>query len=117
MPGFQAWSTEHRIQNRLPELTIQSLTDGAFPNLRGPGVKAASTRAILPFAALLAREMLDRDPSEERAARFSSIEGRLTGEGGGRVAESGGCQREVARHTSAAHSAATIAARGQRFRN
>lgn len=62
---------------------MQCLTDGAFPNLCGPGVKAASTRAVLPFAALLAREMLDRDPSEERAARLSSIERLLRGEGDG----------------------------------
>lgn len=41
--------TMRRVQNRLPPLKEANLKADGFPELHGPGVKAANTRALLPY--------------------------------------------------------------------
>ena len=38
-----------RVTNRLPKLKRSNLKEGDFPELKGNGVKAANTRALLPY--------------------------------------------------------------------
>lgn len=50
----------NNVQNRLPEITVSMLIDDksrttAQPQLKGPTVKAANTRSLLPYVAELAR--------------------------------------------------------------
>ena len=46
---IQGFYTPCRVSNRLPRLKRSNLKDGDYPELKGNGVKAANTRALLPF--------------------------------------------------------------------
>ena len=50
-----AFYSMQRVQNNLPVLKESHLRADGFPELHGPGIKAANTRALLPFVVELQR--------------------------------------------------------------
>ena len=52
-----------RVTNRLPNIKRSNLKDGDFPELKGNGVKAANTRALLPYVCGLQSRAANRNLS------------------------------------------------------
>ena len=61
---IQEWYSLRRVDCRLPRLRLASIYRDGFPELHGNAVKAANTRALVPFVAELAKRAVDVDPSE-----------------------------------------------------
>ena len=57
--------TRRRVSNRLPKIKRTNLKDGDYPELKGNGVKAANTRALLPYACELQGRANYRCPSRK----------------------------------------------------
>jgi len=50
---IQAFYTAHKVANRLPPLKETNVKDGHYPELKGNAVKAANTRALVPYVQIL----------------------------------------------------------------
>ena len=61
---LKAWYSEHRVQNKLPTVKATNFKDGdRFPELKGNGVKAANTKAVIPFVLELQQRATRLNPS------------------------------------------------------
>eukprot|EP00969_Alexandrium_andersonii_P289114 12778551-Alexandrium_andersonii.AAC.1 len=54
-----------RVSNRLPTLKQSNIKAEAFPELRGNGVKAANTRALLPYVCELQKRAVEQSPTQK----------------------------------------------------
>jgi len=57
---IKAYYSARRVQHRLPPLKMSNVMKCGFPDLHGPAIKAANTRALVPYALAL----------QQRAARI-----------------------------------------------
>ena len=72
---MRAFYTARRVENRLPPLRISNLTtEGGFPELHGPIVKAANTRSLAPFVLELQRRAVEADATESNRHCFKALE-------------------------------------------
>ena len=58
--GF--YSTQH-VPHRMPPIKMSNLLLRGFPELHGPAIKAANTKALVPFVLDLQRRAVAQDPS------------------------------------------------------
>ena len=57
--------TRCRVSNKLPNIKRTNLKEGDYPELKGNGVKAANTRAALPYVCELQSRASERCPSRK----------------------------------------------------
>ena len=62
---IRGFYTDRHVQNRMPPLKIANLYMNGFPELHGPAVKAANTRALVQYAMCLQDRSTAADPSSE----------------------------------------------------
>ena len=60
---IRGFYTDRRVQNRMPPLKMSNLYKDGFPELHGSAVKAANTRALVPYAMCLQERAAAADPS------------------------------------------------------
>ena len=82
---IQKWYVDFGVSNRMPPLKYSNLVSPSaeqtsFPELHGPAVKAANTKALVDFGLLLASELCDGTVYKKRRwkvfralARFNEI--------------------------------------------
>jgi hypothetical protein len=63
---IRAYYTQYKPPSRVPTLTMENLSCKEWPDFRGPAVKAANTRNLYRFGALLSRELDDGTPELRR---------------------------------------------------
>ena len=68
------WYSDNRIANRLPPLKISNIKAEAFPDLSGPAIKAANTRAIVPYALALQRMAVAMQPNRTHKHMAKALE-------------------------------------------
>ena len=62
---IEAFYRHCNVDNRLPPLKESKIKADAFPELRGNGVKAANTRALLPYVCDLQKRATQQNPNPE----------------------------------------------------
>ena len=65
---IKTWYTEANVLHRLPKLKLHNIINvfartTSAPQLQGPGIKAANTRALVPWVARLAGRLDDASPA------------------------------------------------------
>ena len=60
----KAFYSHAKVTNRMPPLKLSNLKSDAFPELKGNGVKAANTRALVPFVVDIQKRATNMNPSE-----------------------------------------------------
>ena len=63
---IRRYYNDYKISCRVPDLTMDNLMAKGFPELHGHAVKAANTRHLFKFGAILARELDDGTPEKSR---------------------------------------------------
>ena len=69
-----AWYTETSTRNRLPTLKGSNLKEGPFPELKGHGVKAANTRAVVPYVLDVQKRAVGQQPSRRNRHMLKVVE-------------------------------------------
>ena len=77
--SLDEFQKSNKVTSRFPEIGLNTLSasggEGDFACLAGPGVKAANTRCIVPWAANLSQTYCDTDTQKDKSIRkmFSSL--------------------------------------------
>ena len=61
---IRAYYTAAKVENRLPPLKMDNLKNGPWPVLKGQNVKAANTRALVPYVLQLQQRAVDLNPND-----------------------------------------------------
>ena len=69
-----AWYSQTGTRNRLPVLKESNVKEGPFPELKGHGVKAANTRAVVPYILDVQRRACRQQPSRRNRHMLKVVE-------------------------------------------
>ena len=64
----------NRVDNRLPKLKLDNIKSDTFPELHGPAVKAANTRALVPYVLDLQRRAASMQPNRKHTHMTKVLE-------------------------------------------